>query len=124
MLIQLKTKYIDQPAIIYAAKYINGNTALMAVSPEGEDLLKLTANLDTQNLPREKVIIKSYSENEGVFQCLIEQGVIATCGYMVNSGYVQLPVCTLTARAIRLLFPEGDIEEEEEEVRKENRPRG
>jgi hypothetical protein len=86
------TQYDD--VIVVRSVYHLGGTALQ-LQHEGEPLATATVWLD---VPPAKgcVWIKDWSENEGVFDSLVEAGVIEETGAVCHSGYV-------TAREGRLL---------------------
>lgn len=92
--IHLKTKYIDEDVKFVLAEYQNGGTALIAVS--GYEQHKLSVNLPSFPLPREYVFIKSYSENEGVLEALLELGIVTQVkAASVQSRYVSFPLCKI-----------------------------
>jgi hypothetical protein len=102
LLIQLSTYYVNSSAVLYVRKYSNGNTALIAILESGEPLLKLSSNIQELILPKEKMLLKSYSKNEGVFSCLVAEGVIEPI--VQYSKVTTLPIATLTKKAQELLF--------------------
>jgi hypothetical protein len=76
-------------------KYQDGNNAMQLVDAEtGEPYMTATATLGT-NLKDKYVLIKNYSENSGILEALIEQGVIKDTGVMFPTGYVELHLCEL-----------------------------
>ena len=55
---------------------------------EGEPIAYATVNIPEYFLEENEIIIKSYSENEGMLDALEEAGVIKKTGKAVNTGYV------------------------------------
>jgi hypothetical protein len=72
--------------------YLNNALALELVETKtGEPFMMCTVNIP--NLSDGEVAIKNYSENEGVLDFLIKEGIIEPPHRFASSGYVSLPVC-------------------------------
>jgi hypothetical protein len=72
--------------------YLNNTLALELVETKtGEPFMMCTVNIP--NLSDGEVAIKNYSENEGVLDFLIKEGIIEPPHRFDSSGYVSLPVC-------------------------------
>jgi hypothetical protein len=72
--------------------YLNNALALELVETEtGEPFIMCTLNIP--DLSYGEVAIKNYSENEGVLDFLIKEGIIEPPHRFASSGYVSLPVC-------------------------------
>ena len=72
--------------------YLNNTLALELVETEtGEPFMMCTVNIP--DLSYGEVAIKNYSENEGVLDFLIKEGIIEPPHRFDSSGYVSLPVC-------------------------------
>jgi len=54
-----------------------------------------TINLPDEDLEADEVIIKDYSENEGIYDCMLEAGHIAPASRYVKSGFITAPVSKL-----------------------------
>lgn len=81
--------------------YAHGNrVALCLVAGEkdecpGEPVSTCTVNLPDEPLGEGEVFIKDYSENEGMVEFLVKEGVVEKTGREVRSGYIAVPVCKL-----------------------------
>jgi hypothetical protein len=98
MKITLNTRYFPaEPATIRRGKYHNGETALVLDDAAGLRLATATVCLEQYNEhPAEgNVIIKDYSENEGILACLVAQGVISEPVRSIQSGWVNFYECKL-----------------------------
>jgi len=82
----------------------NGRTALELVAAEddmeqdiwkGEPIATATVNLSDTPLASDEVIVKDYSENEGMLDTLLKAGVVELTGRTVSTGFVTCPVCVL-----------------------------
>jgi hypothetical protein len=76
--------------------YNNGRVAIQLIDVEdGSPVAVATVNLPQYDLSEDEVIIKDYSENEGVLAALIKGGVITKPVRYVLTGFVTCPVCKL-----------------------------
>lgn len=79
--------------------YSNGRIAIQYYSYEGEygpeQECVATINLPDQPLEKNEVIIKIYSENEGLYEMMLQAGHIGPELRRINSGFISAPVCKL-----------------------------
>lgn len=54
-----------------------------------------TVNLPEEPLDKDEVIIKDYSENEGMYKTLHDAEIISAPVRLVKTGFVECPVCKL-----------------------------
>lgn len=83
MIVKFKGKYCE---LIYSKYSVNKATALLLMH-EGEKVVMCTSNIKDNKLGRNEVAIKNYSENEGVFEALIEAGAIEDTGKVIKLDY-------------------------------------
>lgn len=91
-------------------QYSNGRTAIQLVDRYDMDpIATATVNLVTitdaeyncfasqyLDCPEaDVVLIKSYSENEGLLEALCESGIVTDSGIRIQSGYVFINVCRI-----------------------------
>jgi len=55
----------------------------------------LTATVYVEGLNPDEVAIKDYSENEGVLNTLLANDIVEPPHRVIQSGYVNLPICKL-----------------------------
>lgn len=92
------------------ARYSNGRTAIQLVNAEPikEDGLQYapgtvpiataTVNVvDYENQKPDEVVIKDYSENEGMLDCLVAAGIVSKPLMHIQTGWIYSPVCRLIA---------------------------
>jgi hypothetical protein len=94
----IKTKYLNHSNCqLSFGKYQDGSTALLIRSSQGEPLIKVTSYLPEVILEEDQIIVKDYSENEGILQCLIELEIIEELEDLdpITSGFAILNVCKL-----------------------------
>lgn len=65
---------------------------------EGEPITTATCNISCMPLREDEVLIKNYSENEGMVEALFKARVIKWPKRWVESGFVKIPVCELAER--------------------------
>ena len=82
------TKYANNNRIAIRLEFINEYGA-----PEHMGIA--TVNLSDYPIKSDEVIIKDYSENEGIYDILIDAGIIEPANRFVDSGFVSCPVCKL-----------------------------
>jgi len=65
------------------------------MEPGTEVIAIATVNIPEIPIGENQVIIKNYSENEGIDKILREAGIISETTMWVRSGWVSVPVCNL-----------------------------
>ena len=84
---KLKTKYSDCDAKLLVSKYQHNNQiAIKATSLDGEPLFTATVCVD-EVIPEGQVVIKNWSENEGVKEALQEANVIGEEIRSIECGF-------------------------------------
>lgn len=80
-------------------QYQNGRTAIeLNDSSTGEPVAVATVNLPNEKIADDEVIIKNWSENEGMLATLEKAGVISKPIRTVETGYVEAHVCKLLVK--------------------------
>ena len=64
-------------------------------SDDGESLAVATINIPEEYLAKDEVIIKDYSDNEGMLDTLMNAGIISGPKRYTNSVYMKAPICKL-----------------------------
>lgn len=78
------------------------NIALLAVMETEagrEPFGMITVNVQ-QELKPGRVAIKDWSENEGLLDVLVEEGIVSEPLSYIPSGFVEIPVCRLLATGL------------------------
>jgi hypothetical protein len=74
----------------------SGRIALDLIDAEnGEPVATCTVNIPDYDLPDGYVIIKDYSENEGMLDALMNAGIVGEPKGWIQTGFVTVPVCKL-----------------------------
>jgi hypothetical protein len=80
------------------SRYANGRTAIRLWCDDGP-MATATVNVpDYNGLREDEVIIKDYSENEGILDALVSVGIVEDTGRVVDMGYVLGRVCKLLVK--------------------------
>ena len=76
--------------------YENNRTALLLIDAEDHSpVATATVNLPDVELKSNEVIIKDYSENEGMLAALIAAGIVGKPIWYAKTGFVTCPICPL-----------------------------
>jgi hypothetical protein len=76
--------------------YQNGRTAITLYDIDDDmPIATCTINVPEVDLEQNEVIIKNYSENEGILDTLINEGIVEKTGKIVSLGYVNCEICKL-----------------------------
>ena len=101
---QRSVYFLDIKCDIVKLRYPNSRTALELVIAEndeerelykGEPMATATVNIPQVPLERNEVIIKDYSENEGMLETLVKAGIVEDTGKVVETGFVVCNICKL-----------------------------
>jgi hypothetical protein len=76
------------------AEYRNGGTAIQLNDAE-DGFPFATATTWIEGLAENEVAVKDYSENVGMLDFLVKNGIVQEPHRYVNSGFVNIPICTL-----------------------------
>ena len=77
--------------------YTNGNKCIKLVDTrDGSPVATATVNLDGVELSANEVMVKDYSENKGMLAALRDCGICENIVDVMQSGYVDIPVVTLS----------------------------
>lgn len=98
--------YHDFPCRWKAAYYAEGGLALSLVCTRdtafcraGQQLVSATVEFAGLDITSE-IAIKNHSENEGILNLLIAQGVVKEPHRYIRSNHMDIPICRLTDEAI------------------------
>ena len=96
-----KFNYKGYNVKVVVAKYAeNNNTCLSLVDLEDNSpVAKITVNL-SNDLPDDQAFIKSWSENIGMLDWCVKQGIVTEVIDVVKQGYVSIPLCKLNLNII------------------------
>ena len=82
---------------INISKYRNNDRTAIELTElgTGEPVAIATVNIPEENIEADEVIIKSYSENQGMYEALLTSGFISPSIRTIKSGWVLLHICKL-----------------------------
>ena len=99
MSVQFICPYTNTVVELYKAEYNEpNNIALIACTNDDEGLKEefgIVSVNSTTKLEEGYVAIKNWSENEGILNVLIREGVVSTPSHFIKSGFVDITVCKL-----------------------------
>lgn len=70
-------------------------TAITMITQEGEQWCHATVNVPDVSLDDDEVVIKNYSENEGILEALVQAGYITPTNRTTQVGRVTCRICKL-----------------------------
>lgn len=105
MNVELQTKYLKPGTykLRSPGQYADGSLALEVWSSDHERQLRATVCIQGANVAHGCVLIKDWSENEGILAALQKAGVIEPPERAVSSHFVQAHECRLTEAAMKAL---------------------
>jgi len=86
--------FAGENCTIQWGKYPNGRVAIQLMCADGP-MARATVNIPEYEPDFDEVLIKDYSENEGMLDALVKAGIVKDTGKRAFSGYVTIPVCKL-----------------------------
>jgi hypothetical protein len=93
MMYTLKTQHAEYNVHLEKGKYSNGRTAIELIDAEdGIPVMVATVNIPEVPLNEDEIIIKDYSENEGVLDFLQQNGLVGEVLREVTTGFVKCQV--------------------------------
>lgn len=93
----MKVKFKEWDCNMEKRTYYNGRLALQLTDTEdGSPIATATVNIPEIDLNEGEVLIKDYSENEGMFATLEAAGIVKATRQVVASGHVTIPICRYT----------------------------
>lgn len=101
----LKIRFKEWDCLLGIDTYaISERIALLLVDAEDyEPIATATVNIPEVNLAEGEIIIKNYSENEGMVDALVKANVIHPTNRLVPCGYTVADVCKFTDKFYNML---------------------
>jgi hypothetical protein len=92
-----EVRFKDWDCLVVKRWYQNNHRrALVLVDKEnGSPIATASVNLPDIMVPPEHVLIKSYSENEGMYEALLKADIIEPSIQTIPTGYVDVYLCKL-----------------------------
>ncbi|MGB3207344.1 MAG: hypothetical protein WBB28_20350 [Crinalium sp.] len=90
----MQVNFLDYECEVKVSKYNDGNTRLQLVSDIGMPVATATV-IAPVSLPANQVVIKNYSENEGILEALVNAGIVKPTGQTVPVGRTIGHICNL-----------------------------
>jgi len=96
MIIKMDAKYVKGQVAVSKLYYNNGRIALELLDPDdGEIQATATVNVPEFPLKDGYVLLKGWSENEGIPEALEKAGVVRLTKHTVQTGFVKAQVAKL-----------------------------
>lgn len=88
-----KVKFLGEDCAVKFYAYVKGGQAIQLLCEDGSPMA--TATVWIEGLEPQELAIKDYSENEGMYEALLEAGIIQPHHRTVSSGFAKLKVTKL-----------------------------
>ena len=95
---KFSSKYGEYEVTLNFLKYVGGQNRIDLIDSEDGFPVAVASVSIKEDLMEDEVAIKDYSENEGVLDFLIEEGIVSGPIRYFQSGYVKIPICNLIIR--------------------------
>jgi len=76
-------------------KTADRNAMILKDQEDGSMVAVASVNVSGTDLADDEILIKDYSENEGMLDALVGAGYVMDTGKKVRSGFVEIPICKL-----------------------------
>jgi hypothetical protein len=86
--------YCNETVDFKWGQYTGGQIALQLFSKHGPEMT-VTSNMPDHQIGADEIVIKDYSENEGILNELIRLEIVEKPNRYASSGFVRLAVCKL-----------------------------
>ena len=85
---------------VHAESYVHGGLAVQLIDEsDGMDYATVSLNLGGMRLADDEFVFKTYSENEGLLEAMVQVGIVETTGRVVEVGMAgPQPICRLLKR--------------------------
>lgn len=85
----LKTKYVNEMVDLDFLTFRNGTPAIRALSAlDGQLVSILTVSVEGVIPDKGCILLKDWSENEGIADCLVKEGIVELTGRQFSTGFV------------------------------------
>lgn len=97
-LLQMKTYTLRGEKVnVFVNKYGNNRPAIYIADTDGLPFMIATLNVPERPLEEDEVVIKNYSENEGIYDWLLERNIIQPMIGSHQLAYNRAPICVLNS---------------------------
>jgi hypothetical protein len=89
-------KFLQWECYLVFARYANGRLAIRLMDINDHDeVATATVNIPNVILAENEIIIKDYSENDGMLAALVYGGIVKNPHRYCTTGFVSCPICKL-----------------------------
>ena len=92
---QFNGEYSQEEVTVEIVTYSNGRPAIQLSDLEGFPFMTASVNVPHIHLEEDEVVIKDYSENEGVLRFLVDNNIVIPTPYDAMVGRTMCTICIL-----------------------------
>lgn len=85
----------NQVVNVSIESYRNGRPSISIYDMDGMPFLTATINVIERSLEEDEVIIKDYSENQGIYKWLLEKNIVGKAVGWHQLAFERVPICKL-----------------------------
>jgi len=92
----MQVNFQGYQCILHLAQYNNGRTALLLHDAyDSMPVATATINVPDEPIAEDELVIKNYSQNEGMLETLVDAGILHKPHRIIYTGFIAAPVCRL-----------------------------
>lgn len=92
----LQMRYHGWDCTLQKGRYIDDTIAILLFDTHnGEPIATATVAIQGPELKENQIIVKDYSENEGMLAALTNIGLVTSVEQWIPTGWVSVPVCNI-----------------------------
>lgn len=92
----LKMKWHRWDCVLQKGRYIDNSIAILLIDEHnGGPVGKATVAIQGANHKDNQIVVKDYSENEGMLDALKGIGLVTNVERWIETGWVKVPVCNI-----------------------------
>ena len=96
----IRVRFLGEDCDVHFGVYAEGGNLAIQLVSEGGPMGSATINVPGLSLNRDEIAVKSFGENAGMYEALLEAGLIEPFDRQARIGFTICPIASLTAAAI------------------------
>lgn len=88
-------KYKKYNVRLVFSRYMSNNNTCLSLYDKHDELVAVCSLNTDLKLPKNEMGIKNYSENEGMLDWLVENGIVELPYDFMQSGFITIPICKI-----------------------------
>lgn len=98
-----QTTYKGEEVTLEVGRYGNGQLGVQMLDNQGLPYTTVTVAIMSP-IDHTELAIKDYSENQGMLEWMMKEGIVSAPVRYYESGFVRIPICPITDEAMPLFL--------------------